>query len=212
MSIGDKYCWLLGCIEEEAGGAEGEAYEKAVMTYIDTQEELRYSKAARAEKTACEIAREKIYDVVEPIGDLSLTKKEFNALARAGGTDRLRRRATACTIPVDEQRKVYERLRRNGKTTHPLILTPVHTQSELLGRIANLLGCGVARMLSATTWTEDDAWVQMHNRIRRSAETAEDKHALETTRDWVRTLGVKVHSKAGLQFTLDALLRYAACD
>ena len=64
------------------------------------------------------------------------------------------------TVPLDEQQKVHEYLRRQGKTAHPMVETSNHftyTQLEKLSQILELPS--IDSLLYETTFTEADKQV-----------------------------------------------------
>jgi hypothetical protein len=185
MSISESFEWLHTHLDQKADNAANERVADATIDvddvrrekmvgeekkrlseeYMCEQENLRHSKEARPEKDARDIAKENIYRVIEPLGHLP----ELNAfhsgwvgqLAHDDTMSKLQRRAAASVMPIDEQRKVYERLRRKGTTAHPVVVTPWHTHTQWLEKLASLLKLHITRLLGPTTFTDDDEWVQV---------------------------------------------------
>ena len=183
MSMAGKFGWLLGDLRKRAEAAAREQAANATIeinndemeqmiekcmqqlkaNFFAEQEGLRSSQTARPEKDARDIAKEKIFDVIEPLGDLpgDLDPKDFGELAVDDTMGKLQRRAAASTMPLEEQQKVYERLRHDGRTAHPMVVIPWHTQTRLLQQLADALGLPIDRLLTPTSFTSEDDWVQV---------------------------------------------------
>ena len=152
----------------------GEEKRRLEEAYFAEQESFRYSEVARPGKDAREIAKEKIFEVIEPLGYLPRTDAFpgagsgwFGKLAQDDTMGKLAWRAAASVMPLDEQRKVGERLRREGKTAHQMVRLSWDTRTTLLQQLANVLELStdgrpdVDRLLKPTTFTGEDAWVKV---------------------------------------------------
>ena len=222
MSMSEKYAWLHSDIAKRAGAAAREEASSATVDvstaefeqrveshsrrlkeeYLAEQEGFRCSEVAQLPKNARGMAKEKIYQVIEPIGCLpDPCELDFGKLAQDDTMAKLERRAAAMTMPLDEQRKVYERERRKGKSAHPMVTTPCHTQTELLQSMAEELVLPIDRLLGPTTFTDQDDWVALYNRRKRNEPSGKkaDEDRVKAVLTIAKALGVKVTSQMGLQ-------------
>lgn len=121
----------------------------------------------------------------------------------------LLRRAYMITVPLDEQQKVHEYLRRQGKTAHPMVETSNHftyTQLEKLSQILELPS--IDSLLYETTFTEADKWVLTFNRLKRgdvSHKTADEAMVAEGLRI-AKLLKANVTKQMGLQKIISHVL------
>eukprot|EP00966_Prymnesium_polylepis_P269243 6219771-Prymnesium_polylepis.1 len=129
MSMSDKFGWLHDHLDRRAAEAANErkasasvqvddatlkawtAEEKRreMLEYFTEQENLRYSDVARPEKDARDITKEKIFDVIEPLGYLpemnAFHSGWFGQLAQDDTMGKLQRRAAVLVMPLAEQEK-----------------------------------------------------------------------------------------------------------
>ena len=232
MSMKEKFEWLQAHLWKRAKAAVDEDLRNSTVRpddeqqsevliskklkqvedeFIREQETCRFSREARPDKNAREICKEKVYQVIEFFGCFpkSLGPKKFSKLAN-GGIEKLVQRAITSTMPLAEQCKVYERQRRQSsdRSTHPVVETPAHTQTELLTRLAEKLDVPLDRLLRATIYTDADSWVALNNRERCKELTNADKASIEEISKIARNLGAMVTS----QMSLHKIVERVLCD
>ena len=232
LSMSEKYSWLMAFFIQRAEASVAkradeledppspeqqkqlvaDAIVHEVNTFVSEQEWLRISKDARPDKNAREIAKEKLFKLLEPIGfprsPYELPAKVVGKLASDDTLNKLQWRAAATTIPLDEQRKMHEWMRRRGMTANSAVETSWHVKTKLLADLAAVLKLPIDRLLSPGEFTTEDAWVQVHNRRARGDRFHEraDKTCVESVRKIATKMGAKVTFQMSLQTILSHVL------